>query len=257
MDEIGELPLQLQIKLLRFLQTKTFTRVGDTKPISSNARIIAATNRDLRKEIEQNNFRLDLYFRLNVFLLRLPPLRNRREDIPLLASFFLRRYEREFGKTGVVLAPETVQYMLNYSWPGNVRELENYMIRCLAICHDAVLPQHLPCFTCEQPSAAVPEAPLAPPASLDSGAAIRDVLTRCGGNVSKAAVQLGISRQTLYSRMAAMGLSAAPVLPRQALSKDAILSALNTTGGNKSAAAKLLGVSRKTLYQKLKELNLE
>lgn len=254
LDEIGELPLQLQIKLLRFLQTKTFTRVGDTKPISSNARIIAATNRDLRQEIEKNNFRLDLYFRLNVFLLRLPPLRERREDIPVLAKAFLHRYEREFGKTGVTLSPEAERCMLEYPWPGNVRELENYMIRCLAICQDTVLPLHLPFSDGEGAVSAVPDRQ--PKTAPDGAAGIREALERCGGNVSKAAAQLGISRQTLYGKMAALGIETPPKPSRQALTPRSVAAALRTTGGNRSAAAKLLGISRKTLYEKLKEFDL-
>lgn len=254
LDEIGELPLQLQIKLLRFLQTKTFTRVGDTKAISSNARIIAATNRDLRQEIEKNNFRLDLYFRLNVFLLHLPPLRDRREDIPVLARSFLHRYEREFGKTDVTLSSEAERCMLEYPWPGNVRELENYMIRCLALCQDTVLPQHLP-FSAEEgvaPSATVQQSRM----SSDGAVAIREVLGQCGGNISKAAAQLGMSRQALYGKMAALGIEAPPKPVRQPLTPQSVASALRTTGGNRSAAAKLLGISRKTLYEKLKEFDL-
>ena len=257
LDEIGELPLQLQIKLLRFLQTKTFTRVGDTRPLTSNARIIAATNRNLRSEIEANNFRLDLYFRLNVFSLRLPPLRDRPEDIPFLAGTFLHRYEREFGKSNVSLAPETIQYMLSYSWPGNVRELENYMIRCLALCQESVLPEHLPFFSASVPLTRNTAAPVpTPPTSPDlpnEKAVIQEALTLCNGNMSKAALQLGMSRQTLYNRIAELGLSRVKDSARHPLSKESIRSALEAAEGNKSSAAKLLGISRKTLYQKLKE----
>ena len=119
-DEIGELPLDMQAKLLRVLQEKEFRPVGSTQTRRSNFRIIAATNRDLAREVERGNFRQDLYYRLNVLPIRIPPLRDRRDDIPLLLNHFLRRESLQQG-----LSPDSLEALLSYEWPGNVRELEN------------------------------------------------------------------------------------------------------------------------------------
>ena len=121
MDEIGEMPLTLQVKLLRLLQSGTFTRVGSTTPVSVDIRVIAATNRDLKKEIELKNFRLDLYYRLNVFLLRLPPLRERKEDIPILISSFIQKYQREFNKQNIKVSAKSLEMLCDYDWPGKER----------------------------------------------------------------------------------------------------------------------------------------
>jgi Nif-specific regulatory protein len=131
LDEIGDLPLNLQVKLLRVIQHRTFERVGGTEPIKVDVRIIAATNKDIEKEVDSGRFRADLYYRLNVLPIYIPPLRERREDIPLLADFFLRRFKRETKKQIHGFAPESMQTLLSYSWPGNVRELENAVERAV------------------------------------------------------------------------------------------------------------------------------
>jgi two-component system, NtrC family, response regulator PilR len=133
LDEIGELPLLIQVKLLRVLQEKQFKRVGGTKDISVDVRIIAATNRDLRKMVEENTFREDLFYRLNVIPIHIPPLRNRKEDIPLLANFFLEKYNREIGKHFTHIANEAMRQLMAYDWPGNIRELENTIERAVAL----------------------------------------------------------------------------------------------------------------------------
>src|SRR5262249_21967023 len=123
LDEVGDLPLEAQITLLRVLQEHEFERVGGTKPIRANVRVIAATNRDLQAAIADGAFRSDLYYRLNVFPIRLPPLRDRREDIPLLVNYFVDRYARRAGKKIKHIQKKSLEALQEYSWPGNVREL--------------------------------------------------------------------------------------------------------------------------------------
>src|SRR5262249_16764477 len=132
LDEVGELPVDLQAKLLRAIQEKEIRPVGSTKRIPINVRILAATNRDLEQDVSQGNFRRDLYFRLNVLSLRIPPLRERRQDIPMLASHFLDRLSRSTGQERT-LSDDAMKAMLAYDWPGNVRELENCLERACAL----------------------------------------------------------------------------------------------------------------------------
>jgi Nif-specific regulatory protein len=141
LDEIGDLPLNLQVKLLRVIQHRMFERVGGTEPIKVDVRIIAATNKDIEKEVESGRFRADLYYRLNVLPIYIPPLRERREDIPQLAEFFLKRFNRETKKQIHGFTPEAMEALLSYSWPGNVRELENAVERAVVITQaDAITP---------------------------------------------------------------------------------------------------------------------
>lgn len=139
LDEIGEMPLELQPKLLRVLQEGEFERLGDTRTINVDVRVIAATNRKLEAEIEKNSFREDLYYRLNVFPLNLPPLREREEDIPLLASHFLRKYNAAFGKSVQGINKSSLESLMTYSWPGNIRELENVIERAVIISKGSTL----------------------------------------------------------------------------------------------------------------------
>ena len=133
LDEIGELPLELQAKLLRVLQEGTFERLGSNKTIKVDVRIIAATNRDLEAEVAKGRFRQDLWYRLNVFPITMPPLRNRKEDIPLLVSFFVRQFSRKFGKKIRRIPTKVMEALQNYDWPGNIRELENVIERAVII----------------------------------------------------------------------------------------------------------------------------
>lgn len=144
-DEIGEMPIHLQVKLLRFLQDKTFTPVGATEPESVDVRVIAASNKDLEAEVMQGRFREDLYYRLNVVQINLPPLRARREDIPLLANYFVEKYSRELNKDIKRISNEAMELLMNYPFPGNVRELENAIEWAIALeTSDTLLPESLP-----------------------------------------------------------------------------------------------------------------
>jgi formate hydrogenlyase transcriptional activator len=139
LDEVGELPLETQVKLLRVLQDGEFEPVGSSKAIKVDVRIIAATNRNLEDEVKAGRFRADLFYRLNVLPLRIPPLRDRVEDIPQLAMFFLSRFSRQFGRAVDGIAHETIELMMNYDWPGNIREMQNLIERGVVLSNGSIL----------------------------------------------------------------------------------------------------------------------
>ncbi len=230
-DEIGELPLDLQAKLLRVLQEKEFRPVGSLSTRRSDFRIIAATNRDLAKEVEKGTFRRDLYFRLNVINIRLAPLRERREDIPALINHFLARVGGNY-----TLTAETMEVMLNYDWPGNVRELENCIQHMVAInsgplLHVADLPSSLQNFLAQKKSQYL---------------------------MAAAAAQQRAPQMNEAEEAAMPAVQSLPsVIPLAELERRAILNALEYTKGDRAVAAHLLGIGRTTLYRKLKEYNLE
>jgi len=145
LDEIGDMPLSVQVKLLRVLQDGTFSRIGSNETQTADVRIVAATNKKLAEEVAAGNFREDLYYRLNVVEIRIPPLRERPEDIPLLAEFFLRRITRRNGMARIRFSAEAIASLQKHRWPGNVRELENTVARACALAHsDILLPSDLP-----------------------------------------------------------------------------------------------------------------
>jgi transcriptional regulator with GAF, ATPase, and Fis domain len=206
LDEIGDVSAALQAKLLRVLQEKTFVRVGGTETITADVRLIAATNRDLEEAIRRGHFREDLYYRLSVFPIRVPPLRERREDIPDLMEFFLRQRGRQLSD----IDPAAVDQLVRYGWPGNVRELENVIERAviLAAGGEKIGSAHLPL------PASSPAAAPAPGEELNlerlERQSILQALKQSGGNKSAAARLLGITRRTLYSRMERLGLRGDP-----------------------------------------------
>jgi DNA-binding NtrC family response regulator len=199
LDEVGELSPALQAKLLRVLQERTVRRVGGNDQVPISARIVAATNRDLAKRVEEGVFREDLYYRLNVVTVAVPPLRERPEDIPLLAGHFLARHDQSMGKPVHAFAPEAMALLCAYHWPGNVRELEHTVERAVALCSTPVLmPEDLPAHVRQQPA---PELRL-PVARMTLEEVKRwyvaKVLEETGGNKVRAAEVLGIDRTTLY-----------------------------------------------------------
>jgi DNA-binding NtrC family response regulator len=203
LDEIGELSRALQAKLLRVLHDRVIRRVGGNDPIPVDVRIIAATNRDLKKMVEEGTFREDLYYRLNVVTLSTPPLRERRGDIPLLAQHFLEKYARAAGKAASGFARETLALLTAHAWPGNVRELEHVVERAVALSSsDLLLPDDLPA---EVRTVASPR-PAAPPDRLTLEEMKRwyvaRVLEEVGGNKVRAAEILAIDRRTLYRILA-------------------------------------------------------
>ena len=145
LDEVGEMSLKVQVKLLRILEKGEFERVGGEKTIKVDVRLIAATNRDLEKEVSEGRFREDLFYRLNVITIHLPPLRERREDIPILSNFFVIKYTKKYKKEIKGFTPEAIEALCTYHWPGNVRELENVIERTIVLCKKNMISvDHLP-----------------------------------------------------------------------------------------------------------------
>lgn len=214
LDEIGEMPLPLQAKLLRALQQREVQRVGSDTPITVDVRVLAATNRDLRREAAEKRFREDLYFRLNVISIEVPSLCRRSEDIPLLAAHFLQRFAERNRKNIKGFAPQALDSMLRYSWPGNVRELENAVERAVILCNgDLITGRELPASVVGAPAAAtaaaVPEGDISLAGlSLDTveHRAIEETLRQTGDNKSEAARRLGITRATLHNKLRKYGL---------------------------------------------------
>jgi PAS domain S-box-containing protein len=196
LDEIGDISPAMQVKLLRVLQEGSFERVGGEQTLRVNVRVISATNKNIEEEIREGRFREDLYYRLNVVPVFLPALRERRNDIPLLAEHILARALQEVGRAGVRLAPETLDAMMNYGWPGNVRELQNWIQFALVKCRgDAIRPEHLPP-ALHAPAQMMP-VPGARQRRLEADG-VRVALRESGGNKVAAAKLLGVSRATLY-----------------------------------------------------------
>jgi two-component system response regulator AtoC len=217
LDEIGEMSLNTQKKLLRVLQEREFERVGSNTPIKVNTRVIAATNRNLAKEVADGRFREDLYYRLNVIAFDLPPLRERMEDVPLLVEHFLQKYRSDAPSNSPRISEEALERLMSYNWPGNVRELENTVHRAIILARESVItPQHI-VFT-------------GAPGKHD-------------GEVD------GEIREKLAAGMKLKDIVAE-------VERQAIEAALEQADGNRSQAAKQLGIYRRLLYAKIKEYDL-
>lgn len=201
LDEIGEMEFCLQAKLLRALETQSFIKVGDTKVTKVDVRIIAATNRDLKKEVANQRFREDLYFRLSVFQIALPPLRERRGDIPLLAEHFIGKLSDTMQCPKVSLEPESLQLMENYSWPGNIRELKNVVERALIVCNQAITPDDLPLDIRQNNTTAGIDL-----ASVERNH-IAKILDYTNGNKTETARLLKIGLATLYRKIEAYNIA--------------------------------------------------
>jgi len=206
LDEIGEMPLEAQTKLLRVLQEKEFERIGGTRTIKVNVRVIAATNRDLDKHVREKTFRSDLFYRLNVFPISVPPLRERREDIPLLARHFVRVFSERLGKRIRRIHRGAHDRLQNYDWPGNVRELANILERAVIICPGTVLQEEHVTFEREPSTTATNAFPTMEEAERRL---IQQAIDRTGGILggpNGAARLLGMNRSTLWSRMRKLGI---------------------------------------------------
>jgi DNA-binding NtrC family response regulator len=201
LDEVGELPLSTQAKLLRVLETREVARLGSVRPRRIDVRFIAATNRDLEKEVARGAFRADLYYRLNGITLTIPPLRSRLEEIRPLAETFLRQICRDLGRQAPMLPPASIAHLEEHGWPGNIRELKNVIERAVLLCEGPLLePQHMPL-----------ERPLTESQKLTTSAVggaaqtekdkIMEALAACAGNQSRAAKKLGIPRRTFVSKL--------------------------------------------------------
>ena len=209
LDEVGDIPLALQPQLLRVLQEKEFERLGSTRTRKVNVRLVAATNRDLREMVKRGEFRIDLYYRLNVFPIRIPPLRERRQDIPLLVQYFMQKYARRMGKRIETVPAATMQKLQDWPWPGNVRELQNMIERGVILSRGFVL---------EIPLAELEQSAI-PVLNDTDGAStlvafeqehIRRALSDSGwviGGPAGAAARLGLNRSTLNARMRKLGIT--------------------------------------------------
>jgi len=219
LDEVGELSPALQVKLLRVLEERKITRLGGVEPIEVDVRLIAATNRNLRERVREGLFREDLYYRLHVVQIHLPPLRERKEDIPLLINHFLAKYGREAGKTGLYLSPEASEMLMKYPWPGNVRQLEHAIERAVIMTSSQVIqPEHLQL-----------------PDLGDWQAASSLQECRCTNRYE------GKTMQEIL----------------QAVERDVICQTLKREAGNKQRTAKKLGISRRALQYKIQMYGLE
>ncbi len=225
LDEIGDISPRMQVRLLRFLQEKTFYPVGRDQPIQVDVRIIAATNADLKAKVREGKFREDLYFRLRVIDIMLPPLREREGDVALLAQYFVDRFARKMGKPITGISDQALEILEKYQWPGNIRELEHVIERACVLCNTPTIS-----------SAHLPGDIIAPDYTPP----------RTQGRVPSAA--------------GAAGAVVSPVSPDNLadMTEDQrIITALTRTGGNKAKAARLLGIDRSTLYRKIRDLNID
>jgi DNA-binding NtrC family response regulator len=219
LDEIGEISQGTQVKLLRFLQERTFERVGGNETQKVDVRVIAATNKNLGAEIKRGQFREDLFYRLNVVAVELPPLRERRGDIAPLASFFLARYAMENGKQIVGVHGDALVHLTEHAWPGNVRELENAIERAVVLCDsDQIEARHLPSSVVPREERGGP--PLIPGSTVADleRYAILKTLEACGGSTSKAAMILGMSTRKIQYKLHEYGAS--PALPERGLPSE-------------------------------------
>ena len=232
LDEIGDMPLALQAKLLRLLQEQTFERVGGNETIRTDVRLIASTHRDLKTRAIDETFRSDLYYRLGVFTIHLPPLRERGEDLPMLVKYFVRRYSRELGRNVNEVAPEVLERLRAYSWPGNIRELQSVLKQALLHASGTVLlPAFLPELKERSADAPGATAVLRPAHWHDLATFIR--------------AQLDPLPDDLYAQT------------HREVDRLLLPMALERTGGNQREAARLLGISRQTMRMKLRQLGLQ
>ena len=227
LDEVGEMSPSLQTKLLRFLQEKTFQRVGENNNITVNTRVIAATNKDLNKEVAKGTFREDLYYRLVVYPIVVPPLRDRKEDIPLLCAHFLKKHEGEFNQKVKSIHPDAMELLFSHSWPGNVRQLENTIYR-------AMINAETDC--------------IGKDSLLEAGGNPED---GSGANEKKADSGDKIDRIGFDSECAPE-----KIIPFQEIEKRTLANAIKVTNGNIPQAAQQLGLSRSTLYRLVKKYGL-
>jgi two-component system nitrogen regulation response regulator GlnG len=226
LDEIGDMPLALQAKMLRLLQEQSFERVGGNETVRTDVRLIAATHRDLKSLSAEGKFRSDLYYRLSVFTIHLPPVRERGEDLPMLVRHYLRRFSRELGREVNEIAPEAMERLRNHSWPGNIREVQSVVKQALLRAHGSVLlPSFLPEFSASSAEGAAPTS-----GNIELETFIRQ--------------RLQPDSRNLYADAHGQ------------LDKFLLAAVLDYTGGSQHQAARLLGIARQTLRLKLRDLGL-
>ncbi len=219
LDEIGDMPHSTQVKILRVLQERRFQRVGGAETVEVDVRVISATNKNLEEEMKKGNFREDLYYRINVYPIFVPPLRKRREDIPALAAFFLEKYNKQYSRKVKAILPQTLDYLMNYEWPGNVRELENILERSFLHASDGVLAaEHLPI-----------------------------TITSFKEDLNSSDSFINLKKVVSLTRQ---------ITPLKDLEKEVLQQAIKLTNYNMSNAALELGIGRTTLYRKLEKYGI-
>jgi transcriptional regulator with GAF, ATPase, and Fis domain len=235
LDEINSTSLELQVKLLRVLQEREFERVGDTQTISVDTRVIAASNRDLMSEVRAGNFREDVYWRLNVVPVEIPPLRNRRDDIPQLLTFFLQQYNEVNDRYVVHIQPAVIEALQQYTWPGNVRELQNYVERAVVLANGDEFTTDLlpPSVLSNQPEQL----------SAD-GSASEDLASLSFRTVQQGLRELTDKEGNLHSEIV------------DRIERELIQQVLAACGGTRTKAAIQLGINRNTLHKKIKDLRI-
>ncbi len=258
LDEIAEMPLTTQVKLLRVLETKEFMRIGSENITKVDVRIIAAANKDLHKEVEAKKFRSDLFFRLKAVTLYIPALRQRKEDIPILAKHFLKNYAVSNGIKEPELTINAISLLMNYSWPGNIRELKNVIETACALNNSDVIDENafinlIPINTDSVENKNLPVYINKPNETTE-----REMIYRALIEIKKDLMEL---KQMAYNMNGKNNTELNTVrineiIPLGELEKEAILKALNFTNGNKRKAAKLLNISERTLYRKLNEYDI-
>ena len=225
LDEIGDISPRMQVRLLRFLQEKTFYPVGHDHPISVDVRVIAATNANLKEKVREGNFREDLYFRLRVIDIMLPPLREREGDVTLLANFFVKKFTKKHNKNITGISEQAIEILERYKWPGNIRELEHVMERACVLCDTPTISSTYLPEDIISPDYTMQEKPLVAPAE--------------------------------NSETASFSIQAPETTDLDSMTEEQrIVTALLRTGGNKAKAARLLGIDRSTIYRKIKEYNI-
>jgi transcriptional regulator with GAF, ATPase, and Fis domain len=212
LDEIGDLPLELQPKLLRVLQEQQYERLGSTRTLRADVRVVAATNQDLARMVEEKTFRADLYYRLSVFPISLPPLRDRKEDIPSLVNYFVRRFSRHMGKAIDQIPDGVMEILKAHHWPGNIRELQNFIERSVIVTQGRVLsPRTTELKLLMQAAVSMPPQTLSDAERAHILGILKETNWTVGGR-DGAAARLGVPRTTLISRMQKLGISSRPGL---------------------------------------------
>jgi DNA-binding NtrC family response regulator len=252
LDEVAELPLDMQVKLLRAIQEGEIDPVGSRKPVKVNIRLISATNRNMIEMVKAGQFREDLYYRLNVFPIMVPPLHDRKDDIPALVDHFITRFAAEEGRKVRAIDPQALHMLQAYAWPGNVRQLENTVFRAIVLCEgDTLLIQDFPQIASlvEGYEVQIPAAPVAPakPQLPQGAAAIAGGIVKSSGGAVSDGMALGIPVVT----------DGGHVRRLEDVEADMIRLALHRYRGQMSEVARKLGIGRSTLYRKMKDLGLE
>lgn len=232
LDEIGDMPLELQTKLLRVIEEKRFYKLGAERPVDVDVRLIVSTNKDLEKEVQKGKFRKDLYYRINTISIEIPPLRERKEDIPLLAEHFLKKYSKELREGERLISEDGMALLLEYNWPGNVRELENTIKRVLALSSDTVITRDI----------LLKEAPYLFSNVVGSEESPEAVVRAVLHNLLNTNIKS--DRTELYNSV------------MRVFEKPLIVEMLSITKGNKRKAAEILGINRNTLAKKIEDLNI-